>query len=277
MSRSSTPEAGPLEVFGAEASDAVRARLDDAGVELLTGTAPLEFADGVLHTSNGDVPSDVVVALARLDGPGLGGLPRDENGFLPTDPHGRVAGAVDVYAAGDVTAYPIKHGGMAADQADAVAETIAAAVGAPINPQPFTPVLRGLLLTAKAPEYLRAELQDGEPIRSTASTERLWWPASKITGRYLSPYLAPSHEVVVDAGPQAGQRRPSRAGPVRVGAAFGPALIRPASRSGGAGSRTSQGRDGTSARRRSRRSGPRPWPGCARSCPARSACPPSPA
>ena len=199
-----TPEAGPLEVFGAEASDAVRARLDDAGVELLTGTAPLEFADGVLHTSNGDLPSDVVVALARLDGPGLGCLPSDENGFLPTDPHGREAGAVDVYAAGDVTASPIKHGGLAADQADAVAETIAAAVGAPINPQPFTPVLRGLLLTANAPEDLRAELQDGDPVRSTASTERLWWPASKITGRYLSPYLAPSHEVVVDVARKRG-------------------------------------------------------------------------
>jgi sulfide:quinone oxidoreductase len=199
-----TPEEGPLEVFGAQATDAVRARLDDAGVELLTGVAPLEFADGVLRTSNGDVPCDVVVALARLDGPGVGGLRDDENGFLPTDPHGRVAGAADVYAAGDVTAYPIKHGGLAADQADAAAETIAAAVGAPISPQPFTPVLRGLLLTAKAPEYLRAELQDGRASRSTAATERLWWPASKITGRYLGPYLAPSHEVVVDAARKPG-------------------------------------------------------------------------
>ena len=48
-------------------------------------------------------------------------------GFVPVDPHGRVAGLERVYAAGDGTAFPIKQGGLATQQADAVAETIAAA------------------------------------------------------------------------------------------------------------------------------------------------------
>ena len=40
-----------------------------------------------------------------------------------------------VYAAGDGTAFPIKQGGLATQQADAVAETIAAAAGAPVEPR----------------------------------------------------------------------------------------------------------------------------------------------
>ena len=220
-----TPENAPLEVFGAQASEAVRARLEDAGVTLLTGTVPLEFAAGELRTSNGDVATDVAVALARLAGPGVGGLPSDRDGFLPTDAHGRVAGVPDVYAAGDATAYPIKHGGLAADQADAAAEAVAAAVGAPVTPRPWLPVLRGLLLTADAPEYLRAELRHRHAEGSTASIHQLWWPASKITGRYLGPYLAPDHEIVVDAA-----RKPG-SGVLPVQARFGShaAPARPAS------------------------------------------------
>ena len=51
-------------------------------------------------------------------------------------------GLAGVYAAGDGAAFPIKQGGLAAQQADAVAESIAAAVGARVTPEPFRPVLR---------------------------------------------------------------------------------------------------------------------------------------
>jgi sulfide:quinone oxidoreductase len=69
-----------------------------------------------------------VIALARLQGPRIAGLPADADGFFPVDPHGRVTGARDVFAAGDATAGPIKLGGLAAQEADAAAaaETIAA-------------------------------------------------------------------------------------------------------------------------------------------------------
>src|SRR5262249_55559977 len=115
-------------------------------------------------------------------------------------------GLEDVYAAGDITAFALKQGGLAAQQADTVAEAIAADLGAALTPKPFRPVLRGLLLTGGAPLYLRAEPQrlpsratvaiEATPIRrsirdaSAAAGQPLWWPPAKIAGRYLGPFLA---------------------------------------------------------------------------------------
>lgn len=72
-------------------------------------------------------------------------------------------------------------------QADVAAAAIAAQAGAPVEPAPFRPVLRGLLLTGMAPRYLRAEAGTA---RSAVDTEPLWWPPAKIVGRYLAPFLA---------------------------------------------------------------------------------------
>ena len=69
----------------------------------------------------------------------------------------RSAGCEAVYAAGDATDFPIKQGGLATQQADAVASAIAARPGAPVTPQPFEPVLRGMLLTEDHPIWLRDE------------------------------------------------------------------------------------------------------------------------
>ena len=149
---------------------------------------------------------DRVVTLPELVGPRLPGLPHDQHGFIPIDSHGRVSGLEDIYAAGDVTTFPLKQGGLAAQQADAVAETIVADLGIPLTPKPFRPVLRGLLMTGGAPLYLRAEPQrlsrettvatDATPrYRSTrtaswAAGRALWWPDAKIAGRYLGPFLS---------------------------------------------------------------------------------------
>jgi sulfide:quinone oxidoreductase len=62
--------------------------------------------------------------------------------FIDTDAHGRVARLDGVFAAGDAPSFPVKQGGLAAQQADAVAEMIAASVGVDIDPQPFRPILR---------------------------------------------------------------------------------------------------------------------------------------
>ena len=97
----------------------------------------------------------------------------DRDGFIHTDPHGRLAGLDGVYAAGDATAFPIKQGGLAAQQADAVAEAIAASVGADIDPQPFRPVLRGVLLTGGAARYLRADISGRAGDDSTISLATL--------------------------------------------------------------------------------------------------------
>jgi sulfide:quinone oxidoreductase len=129
-------------------------------VRLLTSSRPaLVRGDALVLAGGGKVYVDRVVTLPQLTGPRLQGLPHDQNGFIPVDSHGRISGLDAVYAAGDVTAFPLKQGGLAAQQADAVAETIAAELGIPITPQPFKPVLRGLLITDGAPLYLRAEPQ----------------------------------------------------------------------------------------------------------------------
>ena len=99
-----------------------------------------------------NIPADRVVSLPGLRGPFFPGLPHDADGFIPTDLHGLVAGELDVYAAGDATTSPIKQGGVATQQADAVAEAIAARLGAPIEPAPFRPIMRGLLLTGGEPQ-----------------------------------------------------------------------------------------------------------------------------
>jgi sulfide:quinone oxidoreductase len=105
-----------------------------------------------------------------------------------------VHGEQDVYAAGDATNSPIKQGGVATQQADAAAEAIAARAGADVEPQPFRPVLRGLLLTGATPRYMRAELSGGRGADSRVSDHALWWPPSKIAGKRLAPYLALRHD-----------------------------------------------------------------------------------
>jgi sulfide:quinone oxidoreductase len=53
-----------------------------------------------------------------------------------------------------LTQFPLKQGGIATQQADVAAASIAAHAGADIEPHPFRPVLRGLLLTGMTPRYL---------------------------------------------------------------------------------------------------------------------------
>jgi sulfide:quinone oxidoreductase len=186
-----TPEAAPLQIFGAEASKTVRSLLEEKGVEFLSGKHPYTFEGGKLHlVSGGLVEADAVVALPSLRGQAIPGIPHDRGDFIRTNTHGRVEGLASVYAAGDITAFPVKQGGLAAQQADAAAEAIAADAGAEIEPRPFDPVLRGLVITGGAPAYLRAELRGGGGAVSDAAREPLWWPPGKIAGRYLAPFLA---------------------------------------------------------------------------------------
>jgi sulfide:quinone oxidoreductase len=195
-----TPEDAPLALFGSAASQATRALLDDHGIELRAAHYPVEVRAGKLAlVPGGDIPAERVVSLPRLGGPRLAGLPADAEGFIPVDLHGRVDGERDVYAAGDATNCPIKQGGVATQQADAAAEAIAAAVGAPVDPAPFRPVLRGLLLTGSTPRYMRAEVSGGRGEDWSVSEQPLWWPPSKIAGRWLAPYLALHHQELEEA------------------------------------------------------------------------------
>jgi sulfide:quinone oxidoreductase len=183
-----TPEDRPLSLFGPAASVAVSELLASREIQVETSVAPVGFEEGVLGlAAERQIAVDAVVALPQLEGPRLPGVPQDEHGFVPTDEYGSVPGLTDVYAAGDLTQFPLKQGGTAAQQADAAASSIAADAGAAVAPEPFRPVLRGLLLTGFVPRYLRAEATGAH---SVVDTEPLWWPPAKIVGRYLTPFLA---------------------------------------------------------------------------------------
>lgn len=192
-----TAEEQPLGVFGTKASEAMVQLFEIRDIDLKAATTPVAFEGGELRLPDGGaLAADAVVALPNLEGARIEGLPQDERGFVPTDDYGRVAGLTDVYAAGDLTQSSIKQGGVAAQEADSVAEAIAADAGAGIQPSPCRPVLRGLLLTGFVPRFIRHE----EHGPTLVDTQPLWWPPSKIVGRYLSPFLA-DHLGLATAGP----------------------------------------------------------------------------
>jgi sulfide:quinone oxidoreductase len=202
-----TPEERPLGIFGARASETVARLLDERGVVLYTSSFGVPGPPGSLEVCPGrlQVAVDRIVTEPRLVGPRLRGVPCDRDGFLHTDPHGRLTGPDGVYAAGDATAFPIKQGGLAAQQADAVAEAIAASVGVEIDPQPFRPVLRGVLLTGAATRFLRADISGGAGDDSDISRDPLWLPPNKLSARYLAPYLSRQTGERADVMPQQDQ------------------------------------------------------------------------
>jgi len=183
-----TREDRPLGVFGVEASAEVERRLAAAGIHLRTGAFAEEVADGKLYLElEGPLDADLVIALPRLRGPAIAGLPHDDQGFVPIDAYCRVRGVDRVWAVGDMTARPLKQGGLAAQQADVAAADIAARAGAVVDVRPYRPSLRGLLLTGADPIYLERGAQ--APAASRAASAFLWWPAHKVVGHHMGPYL----------------------------------------------------------------------------------------
>jgi sulfide:quinone oxidoreductase len=181
-----TPEKAPLAAFGPEASREVARLLNEAGVVLHTGTRAERVERNRLRLEpGGELEVLRVVTLPRLVGRRIPGLPGDGDGFLVTDGHGRVTGVPDVYAAGDITAFPVKQGGLACQQADAAADHIAARAGADLEPQPFTPVIHGVLMTERSSAFMRS----GPGLQSRVAGHPLWWPPTKIAGRELAGYL----------------------------------------------------------------------------------------
>ncbi len=176
-----TPEPAALALFGREASDEVAALLSDAGIVLHTGSEAEILSPGRLKAGETTIEADRIITLPRLEGTSIEGLPVDVDGFLVIDAHARVQGVPDVYAAGDGTSFAIKQGGIACQQADAAAADIAHRAGAPVEPEPFTTVLRGLLVTELGSHVLRDEAETSRP---------QWWPPAKIVGRELTGYLA---------------------------------------------------------------------------------------
>jgi sulfide:quinone oxidoreductase len=187
-----TPEEAPLAIFGQGASTAVAELLSRAGITVLTSAQAEIPRAGELVTSPGDrqLRFDRVVALPEILGPAIRGLPAGQDGFIPVDEYCRVRGVEAIYAAGDATDFSVKHGGIAAQQADVVATSIAAAAGAPVEPVRFAPEIHAILLTGTAPRYLSARLTAGQGFSSQVSDTPSWAPPSKIVAKYLAPYLS---------------------------------------------------------------------------------------
>jgi sulfide:quinone oxidoreductase len=186
-----TPEDGPLAIFGASASNSIADLLTRAGIETIT-SAYAEVPNAhevVINPGDRRLEVDRVIALPELFGPEVRGIPLGDHGFIRVDPYCRVPGVERVYAAGDATDFPIKHGGIGSQQADIAAQSIAALAGASVTPQHFNPVIHGMLLTDGKPQYLTAHITGGHGFSSEITETPTWSPPSKIAAKYLAPYL----------------------------------------------------------------------------------------
>jgi sulfide:quinone oxidoreductase len=180
-----TPERVPLEAFGPRIASHIWSLLAERRIAVCTHSVPLRAGPGGLIVAHREpVQTERIVSLPRLVGPWIGGLPHDSQGFPATDEQGAVLGIEAVWAAGDGTAFPLKQGGLAAQQAAAAASAIARSLGADVRPEPFRPVLRGLLLDLAGPRFLDSS-------RGDMPMTPLWWPPTKVSAPRLSAYLAP--------------------------------------------------------------------------------------
>jgi sulfide:quinone oxidoreductase len=186
-----TSEEAPLGIFGDTASRGVAALLAAAKIETITSAHAEVPSYGEVLMSEGEQRLDVdrVIALPELSGPVVRGIPLGEDGFIPVDEHCRVRDVQRIYAAGDATDFPIKMGGVGAQQADAVAQSIAALAGASVTPERFDPTVRGMLLTGGEPRYLTAHIVGGRGFDSEIAAQPAWSPPGKIAAKYLAPYL----------------------------------------------------------------------------------------
>jgi len=177
-----TPERRALSLFGEEASDALTEELANAGIELRTGAVARREGGGLMLEPAGErLEVQRVFAVPRLVGPGIEGLPADDEGFIVADQDGRVEGAERTWAAGDAVVSPLKFGGLATHQARRAAASIATAAGVANVPDPGEPVIHGRLLTGRGTRRLRG--------RGDAEGAPLWWPQGKIAGEYLPRWL----------------------------------------------------------------------------------------
>ena len=204
-----THESEPLDVFGPAISQLVASRLEEAGITLKAGSVAEQVKNGELTLGSGQkLVAGGFLALPTLEVPPIAGIPQRTGGFIQTDARMRVAGLETVWAAGDATWFPIKQGGLAAQQSDAAARDIAAKAGAHVPVEPFHPVLRAALITGQAPEFIRTDLAEREEGEAAAG-RGLWWPATKVAGSYLGPYIAtkleegPTADQLVDLRPSA--------------------------------------------------------------------------
>ena len=189
-----TPEPRPLAVFGNAVSEIVANRLARAGVKLYTNSSAKVPAARrvVIEPQDVELEDQRIVSVPRVAGPAIRGLPgAGSHGFLPIDKHCAVRGTGGrVFAAGDAANYPIKHGGLGAQMADAAAAAIAVLAGAQEHAPAFNPVIRAKLLTGRDPVYMSAHPVGAETFESEVYDEPPWPSDEKVIAEELGAYLA---------------------------------------------------------------------------------------
>ncbi|MGH2861331.1 MAG: FAD-dependent oxidoreductase [Solirubrobacteraceae bacterium] len=188
-----TPEDSPLAALGVNASAEVAELLAESGITTITSaTCQIRERGRIdLYPLRSSILVDQIISLPELYAPALPGVPTSaERGFVTIDSYGAVHGLSGVYAAGDITDTPMKHGGLAADQADVAAQTIAALAGAPLEPRPLRPALHVMLLGATKPLFIRSQMFGEHGVDLELSNDPLWQPAQKMHSEYLGPVLA---------------------------------------------------------------------------------------
>lgn len=192
-----TREPQPLHAFGREAGQAIVRLFHDAGIDLHTGVdvttpGPRHL---ILQPGGTDLYPDRTITLPTITGPNIRGIPGDaEDRFVPVDAYCRVRHTDGrVFAAGDATDLPLKHGGVGAQQADTAAAGIAHLAGVAGPAAPLRPMIQGELLTASAPFYLSAHLIHDDShaagLRSELYERPPWLADEELVAAELAPYL----------------------------------------------------------------------------------------
>jgi sulfide:quinone oxidoreductase len=161
-----TPELSPLALLPRSARELITTELERAGVAV-TSAMRVHLEPGhpqtvVLEPSGRRLEADRVLALPALRGQPIPGIPAQPDGFIEVDEHCRVRGVEGVWAVGDSTAFPLKAGGFAAEQADVAAEDIAAAAGAAVEPHSFDPADRDELAGLPAGRFFESWIGESD-------------------------------------------------------------------------------------------------------------------
>jgi sulfide:quinone oxidoreductase len=217
-----TAQPAPLAFLGLRAAGMLASTLGAHGLRVVESAYVRSVGSGEVQLAPGRrrIAAEAVIASARLGGSWLDNLPRDRDGFLPTDAYGGVPGLPDVYAAGDCTPFPVRHPSLAAQQADVVAAMIAAVAGRDVAPERFTPVLRGVL-PSQLRWYVEAPLTGGRGDATEVSAFPLWRPPLRFHAPFLGQPLAHAVETTHPV------RQSDRMAPPRRGSSVGSWPSRP--------------------------------------------------
>ncbi len=185
-----TPEERPLAMFGGPASEAVAQMLSDEGIEFVGSSYPTVGHGYVVADPGGRrIDADRAVSLPALEGRRLAGVPADEaTGSSPSTPTGACVASPACTPRVTASTSPSSKAASRPSRPTPWPRRSRRRSAQTSIPEPFRPVLRGLLLTGGDDRFMRHTVAGGGG-EGEVSGRTLWWPPTKIAGRYISGYL----------------------------------------------------------------------------------------